>query len=83
MSEPVAYVRSIFTDVGIGHNETVLERAVITIQAPSGEPYEFRRDSEGDKRLSEWIEVSEKSDARWFNQQPQFTVKKANPRWSE
>lgn len=83
MSEPVAYVRSIFTDVGIGHNETVLKRATITIQAPSGEPYEFRRDSEGDERLSEWVAVPDESDVRWFNQQPQFTVKKANTGWSD
>jgi len=81
--EPIAKVRCIFTShTGLGSDEEILNRSVVTISAPSGRPYEFSQVERGDK-FSRWVDLYSEVDANWFNSKGSFQVRRANTRWSE
>lgn len=81
--EPIAKVRCVFTaHTGLGSDEEILNRSVITISAPSSRPYEFTQEEKGDK-FSRWVPLFSEIDAQFFASKSSFQVRRAQTRWGE
>jgi hypothetical protein len=81
--EPIAKVRCIYTShTGLGSDEEILNRSVVTLSAPSGRPYEFEQAEKGDK-FSRWVDLFSEVDAQFFAEKGSFQVRRAQTRWGD
>jgi hypothetical protein len=76
-TQPVARARCLFTDVGLGASDFILDNCIITISAfPSGRSYSFERAENGDDRFSSWTPVYDSEDATLMSQRSEFQVRR-------